>query len=74
MHLWWTGFIYSICGPFTKSKERIQKFKETGDSKYIYLNKKDMACFPHGMTFRTAANKICDKVFDIAKNSKYDWY
>ena len=23
------GFIYSACGPFTKNKERIQKFKET---------------------------------------------
>ena len=27
------GFTYSACGPFTKSKERIQKFKETGDLK-----------------------------------------
>ena len=25
------GFIYSVCGPFTKNKERMQKFKETGD-------------------------------------------
>ena len=31
IHLRWT-----ICGPFTKSKERIQKFKEAGDSQYIY--------------------------------------
>ena len=29
-------FTYSACGPFTKNKERIQKFKETGDAKYIY--------------------------------------
>ena len=28
------GFIYSASGPFTKKKERIQKFKETGDSGY----------------------------------------
>ena len=26
---------YSACGPFTKNKERIQKFKESGDTKYI---------------------------------------
>ena len=31
MHLRQHGFRYSACGPFTKSKERIQKFKETGD-------------------------------------------
>ena len=29
-------FTYNACEPFTKNKERIQKFKETGDSKYIY--------------------------------------
>ena len=30
MHLRQPGFTYSACGPFTKNKERIQKFKETG--------------------------------------------
>ena len=29
MHLKRPGFIYSVCGPLTKNKERIQKFKET---------------------------------------------
>ena len=38
MHLKQPGFTYSTCGPFTKNKERIQKFKETGDTKYIYKN------------------------------------
>ena len=32
MHLRQPGFTYSACGPFTKIKERIQKFKETGNS------------------------------------------
>ena len=32
MRLGQPGFTYSACGPFTKNKERIQKFKETGDS------------------------------------------
>ena len=32
------GFTYSACGQFTKKKERIQKFKETGDTKHIYRN------------------------------------
>ena len=36
MRLRQPGFIYSTCEPFTKNKERIQKFKETGDSRYIY--------------------------------------
>ena len=36
MHLRQPGFMYSACGPFTKNKKRIQKFKETGDSQYIY--------------------------------------
>ena len=39
------GFTYSACGPFTKKKERIQKFKETGDTKYIYKNELDEAFF-----------------------------
>ena len=38
MHLKQPGFTYSTCGPFTKNKERIQKFKEAGDTKYIYKN------------------------------------
>ena len=35
MHLQKPGFTYTACGPFTKNKERIQKSKETGDTKYI---------------------------------------
>ena len=29
------GCTYTGCGPFAKNKERIQKFKETGDSRHI---------------------------------------
>ena len=32
MHLRLPRFTYSACGPFTKNKERIQTFKETGDT------------------------------------------
>ena len=35
MHLKQPGFTYSACGPFTKNKQRIQKFKETGYTSYI---------------------------------------
>ena len=45
MHLRHPGFTYSTCGAFTKKKERIKKFKETGDSKYIYQNELGKACF-----------------------------
>ena len=38
IHLKQPRFSYSACGPFTKNKERIQKFKETGDTKYVYRN------------------------------------
>ena len=45
MHLRPPGFTYNSCGPFTKNKERIQKFKETVDKRYIYLNELDKVCF-----------------------------
>ena len=83
MHLKQPGFTYSACGPFTKNKERIQKFKETGDTSYIYKNELDKACLQHDMAYgdfkdlkrRTASDKILrDKAFNIAKNPKYDGY
>ena len=83
MHLKQPGFTYSACGPFTKNKERIQKFKETGDTRYIYKNELDRPCFQHDMAYgdfkdlkrRTASDKILrDKAFNIAKNPKYYGY
>ena len=49
MHLRQPGFTYSVCGPFNKNKERIQKFKETRDTSYNYKNELDKACFQHDM-------------------------
>ena len=40
MHLKQPEFTYSACRPFTKIKERIQKFKEIGDTNYIRTRKK----------------------------------
>ena len=51
MHLRQPGFTYSVCGPCTKDKERIQKFKETRDSRYIYQNELDKAYFQHDMAY-----------------------
>ena len=80
MHLRQPGFIYISCEPFTKNKERIQKFKETEDSGYIYQNKLDKACFQHDVAYgnfkhltrRTTSDKIShDKAFSSATNPKY---
>ena len=49
MQLKQPGLSFCACGPFTKSKEQIQKFKETGDTNYIYKNEFDNACFQHDM-------------------------
>ena len=83
MHLKQPWFTYSACGPFTKNKERIRQFKETGHTSYIYKNEFDKACFQHDMAYRdfndlkrrTASDKsLRDKSFNIAKNPKYDGY
>ena len=77
MHLKQPKFSFSACGPFTKSKERIQKFKETGDSRYTkHKNELDKACFHHfkDLAKRTALDKVLrDKAFKIAKNPKYGY-
>ena len=83
MHLIQPGFTYSTCGPFTKNKERIQKFKETGNLRCIYQNEVDKTYFQHDTVYgdfkdlirRTASDKILhDKAFNIVKNPKYDGY
>ena len=83
MHLKQLRFTYSACGPFTKNKERIRKFKEMGDTSYIYKNELDKACFKHDMAYgdfkdlakRTASDKVLRyKTFNIAKNPKDDGY
>ena len=81
MHLKQPGFTHSACGLFTKNKERIHKFKETGDTNYIYKDELDKACFQHNMAYgdfkdlaeRKAFDKVLrDKAFNIAKNPKHD--
>ena len=83
IHLRQPQFVYSACGPFTKNKERIQKFKETGDTNYIYKNELNKACFQHDMAYgdfkdltkRTIADKVPrNKAFKIASDQKYDGY
>ena len=51
MHLKQPGFTYSACTPFTKSKERIEKYIKMGNTDYIYKNDLDKACFQHDMAY-----------------------
>ena len=83
MHLRQPGFTYSACGGFSKNKKIIIKFKEIGDSRYIYQNELDKACFQHDMVYghfkdlnrRANADKVLrDKALYIAKSSKHDGY
>ena len=83
MHLRQPGFKHSVCGLFTKNKERIQKFKETCNSRSIYQNERDKACFQHDMGYedfkdlirRTTSDKIVhDKDLNISKTPKFDGY
>ena len=77
------GFTYSPCGPFTKNKERIKKFMQSGNTDFIYKNELDKACFQHDMAYgkskdlvkRTQSDKLLrHKAFKIASNPKYDDY
>ena len=78
MHLKQPEFTYSACEPFTKNKERIQKLKKkTGDTRYIYKNELDKACFQHDIAYgnfkdlpkRTASDKVLrDKTFQVIQN------
>ena len=83
MHLKQAGSSYSACGLFTKNKERIEKFMQTGNTNFIYKNELDKACFQHDMAYgktkdlvkRTQSDKVLkDKAFKIASDPKYDGY
>ena len=74
---------YSACGPFTENKQRIQKFMETGDTRYIYKNDLDKACFQHNMAYgdfkdlkrrRQSDIVLKNKALKIASNPKYNGY
>ena len=51
LHLKQPGFTYSACGPFTKNKERIKKFMQTGNIDFLYTNKLGKTCFQHDMAY-----------------------
>ena len=82
-HLRQPQFVYSACGPFARHKERIKKFKQTGDTHYIFRNELNKACFQHDSAYadhkdlikRTKSDKVLrDKGYNIASNPEYDGY
>ena len=83
MHLKQPSFTCNACGPFTRNKERIEKFMQTGNTDFIYRNELDKACFQHDMAYgkskdlvkRTQSDKVLrNKAFKIASDPKYDGY
>ena len=82
LHLKLPGFTYSACGKFTKHRESIQNFRETGNLNNLDRNELDKACFSHDaahsdskdLAKRTIPDILKDKAYQIARNGKYDGY
>ena len=83
LHLKEPRFTYSSCRPFTEHREKVQRFRETDNLKYLYRNKLDKACFAHDAGYsdskdvakRTISDKILkDKTYEIARNCNYNGY
>ena len=64
IHLKQPGFTYSAFGPFTKNKQRIEKFMQTGNKDFIFKNELDKACFQYDMAY--------GKSKDLAKITQSD--
>ena len=70
-------FTYSVCGSFTKNKERIEKFMKTENTDFIYRNELDKICFQHDMAYGKSKYLVRvtqkdKKAFKIASHPKYD--
>ena len=83
MNLRQPQFVYSPYGTFTRHKKRIEKSKQAGDTRYIYRNELDKACFQHDSAYayhkdlinRIKSDKVLrDKAYNIASNPEYDGY
>ena len=83
LHLKHTWFTYSACRPITKHRETFQKFRETGNLKYLYKDKLDKACFAYDAAYShkkdlakiTISGKILkDIAYENPRNCNYDGY
>ena len=82
MHLRQLEFMYKACGLITKNKTRIQKCKETGESRYIYRNELDKTCFQRDMAYgdfkdlprRMVSDEVVrGKAITVVSNSHYGY-
>ena len=83
MHLRQPRFVFSACGPFTRHKERIKEIKRTGDTRLLYRNELDKACFKHDARYAKykyvenrliSDQKLRNSAYDITSNPVYDGY
>ena len=69
------GFTYSTFRPFTKHRERIKKFKGTGNLKHLYRNELDKAGFAHDAAYSNSKDLAKRRItYEIARNHGYDKY
>ena len=83
LHLKQQVFAYSASGPFTKHRERIQKFRETGDLKHLCRNELEQVCFAQDAAYSdrkdlantTISDKVLkDRAYEVARNCNYYGY
>ena len=83
LHLKQPGFTYRTSRTFTKHREGIKKFWETGNLKHSHRNEIKKACFSHDATYNDSKDlakraisdkKLIDGAYEIARNHKYDGY
>ena len=68
-----SGFPYCACGPFTKHRKRIQKFRETGKLKHSCRNKLDKAWFAHDAAYSDSKDLAKRTILDkILKDRAYE--
>ena len=77
MHLKQPGFTCNACGLFTRIKERIEKFMQTGNTNFVYKNELDKVYFQYDIAYgkskdlikRTQSGKVLkSKAFKIASD------
>ena len=69
------GFTYRACGLFSKHRERIQIFRETGNLKHLHKNKLGKASFAHYSAYSDGKDKVlknrADEIVDMIDIQKH---
>ena len=73
LHLKQSGFTYIAWGPFTKHRERTQKFRESSNLKHVYRIELDKACFAHDAAYSGSKDLAERTISDnILKDKAYE--